>query len=79
MRFCQPDIMKIATMVRKEEDVRVLLRLLLEKEKDEEMIVIGMGAKGQLTRILGPLFGSYLTYVSTPYGETAPGQIDIRN
>lgn len=78
MRFCQPDIIKIATMVRKVEDVRVLLRLLLEKEKDEEMIVVGMGEKGRLTRILGPLLGSYLTYVSTPYGETAPGQINIK-
>ena len=36
-----------------------------------------MGAVGRMTRILGPLLGSYLTYAATPWGESASGQIQI--
>jgi len=77
MRFCRPDIMKLATMVKKEEDIKVLLRLLLEKEKDEKMIVLGIGEKGKITRILGPIMGNYLTYAATDYGQSTQGQIDV--
>ncbi|MDA1316391.1 MAG: type I 3-dehydroquinate dehydratase [bacterium] len=72
-----PDIIKISTMITQDYEVTKIYRLLTNKPHDEERIVIGMGEKGKMTRILGPLLGSYCTYASTKWGETAPGQIDI--
>ncbi len=71
------DIIKIATFTKSEQDVQNLLRLLINKDKGEEMIVLGMGEVGQITRILSPLLGGYLTFASTESGGSAPGQIDI--
>lgn len=73
----KPDVMKFATMVNSEEDIKNLLNLLINKDKKEELIVIGMGKKGKITRVVGPLLGSFLTYASTKFGATAQGQIDI--
>lgn len=77
MRKCSMEIIKIATMVNNDQDVNKLLKILLDKKKDEKMIVVGMGEKGKVTRVLGPLLGSFLTYASTPFGESASGQIEI--
>jgi len=77
MNELKPDILKIATMMHEEYESTKIYRLLTNKPHTEERIVIGMGEKGRMTRILGPLLGSYLTYASTQYGESAPGQIDI--
>lgn len=76
MKHTNPAIMKIATFVRNEEDNSKLFRLMLEKNKNEERIIIGMGEKGKITRILGPVLGSYLTFASTFLGETGSGQIN---
>lgn len=78
MKKIQPDVMKFATMNNSNADVINLLKLLLNKSNNEKMIVTGMGKKGQITRVLGPLLGSFLTYASTPFGKTASGQIDIK-
>lgn len=72
-----PDIIKIASMVNHDYEVAKIYRLLTNKPKDEERIVVGMGTVGRMTRILGPLLGSYLTYAATLWGESAPGQIQI--
>ncbi|PIQ72406.1 hypothetical protein COS31_00620 [Candidatus Roizmanbacteria bacterium CG02_land_8_20_14_3_00_36_15] len=77
MKQFQPDVMKFATMVNSGADIVNLFKLLLNKSNNEEIIVIGMGEKGKITRVLGPLLGSFLMYASTPYGKTASGQIDI--
>ena len=77
MRECNVGVLKIATMVNEDQDINNLLKILLNKKKNERIIVIGMGNKGQITRILGPLLGSFLTFASTKYGKTAPEQIDI--
>lgn len=78
MRECNVEVLKIATMVNDNQDVKNLLQILLNKKKDEKMIVIGMGEKGKIVRILGPLLGSFLTFASTQFGKTASGQIDIK-
>jgi 3-dehydroquinate dehydratase-1 len=78
MKRFQPEVMKFATMVNSEADINILLKLLLSKDRNEKMIVVGMGEKGKITRILGPLMGSFLTYASTQNGETALGQLDIK-
>ena len=77
MRECNVEILKIATMVNDNQDVNSLFKILLNRKKDEKMIIVGMGKKGQITRVLGPLLGSFLTFASTQYGETASGQIEI--
>lgn len=77
MKKLKPDIIKIATLVKNESDNLRLLKFLLNKKVGEKMVIVGMGEKGKVTRILGPLIGSYLTYASTELGETAPGQIDF--
>jgi 3-dehydroquinate dehydratase I len=68
------DIAKIACTVRSDRENARLLALL---DTDREIVVVGMGEKGKLTRILAPLLGSPFTYASLSKGkETADGQID---
>lgn len=77
MNEFKPDIIKIATMMKEEYESVKIYRLLTNKPHEEERIVIGMGEKGKMTRIIGPILGSYLTYASTEFGETAEGQIEL--
>jgi 3-dehydroquinate dehydratase-1 len=77
MNEYKPDVLKIATFMKEEYEDTKIYRLLTNKPHTEERIVIGMGEKGKMTRIIGPLLGSYLTYASTEFCESAPGQIDI--
>jgi len=77
MKTYDADIMKFAAFVREDADSKVLFQFLFNKKEDEEMIVVGMGEEGKMTRVIAPLFGSYLTYASTSYSSSAPGQIDI--
>ena len=78
MRKCNVEVLKIATMINDDQDIKNLFQILLNKKKDEKMIVVGMGEKGKITRVLGPLIGSFLTFASTQFGKTASGQIDIK-
>ena len=56
-----------------EEDIKIL-----EKIFNKKIIVIGMGEKGKITRIVAPLLGSPFTYASLKEGkETAEGQISV--
>jgi 3-dehydroquinate dehydratase I len=68
------DVVKIATMVGHQADIRTLARLTLEKSS-ARLAVIGMGGQGLLTRLFLPSLGSLLTYayIGQP---TAPGQLD---
>ncbi|MFH2105353.1 MAG: type I 3-dehydroquinate dehydratase [Parcubacteria group bacterium] len=77
MRAKQVDVIKIVTTAKDDKDVKKLMKLLINKAADERMIVLGMGEEGKITRIIAPLFGSYLTFASAGDSETAPGQIDI--
>ena len=77
MRKFKTGVIKVATMVKNDEDLGNLFRLILAKKKEEKIIVVGIGGKGRLTRILGPILGSFLTFASTPFGKTASGQIDL--
>jgi len=70
------DIAKIACMVRSEQDNARLLGLLNRRKHDKKLLVIGMGEKGKITRIVAPFFGSPFSYASLSQGkETAEGQI----
>lgn len=73
----KPDIIKIASKVNCPEDNRELLRLLLDQDKGDKMIVIGMGKKGLITRVASPLLGGYLTFAAVRGQKTASGQLDL--
>ncbi len=77
MKKYPADIMKFATFVRDDVDSKVLFQFLLNKSDNEEMIVVGMGERGKMVRIVGPLLGSYLTYASTDFLQSAIGQMRI--
>ncbi|MBA4417832.1 MAG: hypothetical protein C0392_07970 [Syntrophus sp. (in: bacteria)] len=68
------DVAKIACRVHSEKDNARLLGLL---DSDQDILVIGMGEKGRVTRIMAPILGSPFTYATLAYGkETAEGQIE---
>lgn len=67
------DIAKIACRVRSLRDNARLLGLL---DDTRSMVVVGLGKKGSVTRVAGPLAGASFTFASRAKGrETAPGQI----
>jgi 3-dehydroquinate dehydratase type I len=67
------DIVKIACMVGSDKDNARLLGLL---DSGKKLVVVGMGPKGRLTRVVAPLLGSQFTYASATEGkETADGQM----
>ena len=73
-------ILKIAVQADDAVDCLPLFKLLARAQAEgREMIAIGMGEAGVMTRILGPSRGSFLTYASLD-GESgnAPGQLTAR-
>lgn len=71
------DIVKIATNVVNDNDNIELVKLLISK--DEDIIVLGMGEKGKITRIISPLLGGYLTFASVDNNISASGQISLND
>jgi len=68
------DVAKVACEVRSDKDAARLLALL---DNDREVVVVGMGERGRITRVVAPLLGSAFTYASVAVGkETADGQIE---
>lgn len=71
------DIIKIATMVNRDQDLETLLFFTL-RHKVDRIITLGMGQKGIPSRIINPVFGSMITYAS--FNEvSAPGQIHLKD
>ena len=68
------DVVKIATLVWKREDIRKLSLFTLSNAP-KNLITIGMGPNGVISRILFPALGSLITYASLGK-PTAPGQLD---
>jgi 3-dehydroquinate dehydratase-1 len=70
------DIVKIACRVRIPADSATLLGLLDVETASGRIAVLGMGPAGRLVRVVAPLLGSPLAYVSLREGlETADGQL----
>ncbi|QTS84244.1 type I 3-dehydroquinate dehydratase [Coxiella endosymbiont of Amblyomma nuttalli] len=81
MRIFSPDVIKFSVMTKQLGDVNVLfyfLFRLLQNKPSENIIVLGMGKEGKITRLLAPLLGSYLTFTSIDESSSAQGQIDIK-
>ncbi len=68
------EIVKIATMVKNDRDVRRLASLTLEHKN---LITIAMGEGGAGSRIFFPQLGSLLTYAPID-NITAPGQLPLK-
>jgi len=66
---------KVATQVNSWADNRRLLDLLA-RSNPKPMIVSGMGDIGQITRIVGPSRGSFLSYAASTR-QAAPGQLSV--
>jgi len=71
------DVLKIVTYAQDITDNLKLIQLLNRARRDEvKLIAFCMGEKGEISRILSPMFGSWLTFGSLDRGkESAPGQI----
>jgi len=71
------DVVKVATMVKSDNDVRVLAELTTSRKSDN-LVVIGMGSVGLITRLTFPALGSLMTFAYI--GEqTAPGQLHFQD
>ena len=62
-------------MVNNDEDNINLSKLLINRKT--EMIVLGMGTKGKITRIITPFLGGYLTFASVGKNKSASGQYSL--
>src|SRR6266516_680100 len=69
-------IAKVASMANSWSDNRRLLALS-SQPWPKPVIVVGMGEIGQVTRIVGPARGSFLTYAAST-NASAPGQLTVR-
>lgn len=77
MAQMKADILKIVTFVKTLEDNQNLINLALElKHKKQKHIILGMGEKGIVTRILGQKLGNELDFVSLD-SRTAAGQLSL--
>ncbi len=69
-------LVKIACKTNSYSDSARLLGLL---GHEKNLIVIGMGEKGKITRAVAPILGSPFTYAALTEGmETADGQIEVK-
>lgn len=74
MKQYPADLYKIATMTHIPTDAFRLLEL-----NENNITTMGMGEYGDITRILGPVFGAPITYAkASAEHETAPGQVDAQ-
>lgn len=74
------EILKVATKANSVTDCVEVLRLCERGRREgREVIAVSMGEAGLMTRVLAPVFGSFLTYGSLDAAQaTAPGQIEAR-
>lgn len=77
MKKTGADIIKIVTTAKNLNDNLVAFDLIKNaKKENKKIITMCMGEYGEISRILCPIFGSFLTFGSSKIGkESAPGQI----
>lgn len=76
----KPDIIKIVTFANSINDNIIIFNPIKKaKKENKKIIALCMGEKGEISRILSPIFGALLTFGSLKEGkESAPGQITAR-
>lgn len=74
------DIVKIVPLARSMEDnLKILSLITYAKKHDQKIIAMCMGDQGQISRMMAPLWGSFLSFAVLPGGKkSAPGQLTIR-
>lgn len=72
----QADLIKVACQLNSMEDLNTLTKILQENTH-KNLIIIGMGNYGLLTRLSFPAYGSLLTFAYAKGMPTAPGQIHL--
>jgi 3-dehydroquinate dehydratase/shikimate dehydrogenase len=74
-----PEVIKIAAKANQVKDQLIIFSLLKTAIKENlNLIALAMGEMGQLSRILAPSMGSFLTFASLEKGkESAPGQFTL--
>ena len=79
MAIAGADVLKVALMPQKPEDVLTLMQttILARRTYDVPVISMSMGAAGQCSRVLGSLYGSCATFASLQKAS-APGQISAQ-
>lgn len=77
MEYYKPEIYKVSTFCKTEEDSLKLLTLLLKlKEEKKKFLIFGMGDLGKMARIYGALWGNEFNFApSSENEESAPGQL----
>jgi 3-dehydroquinate dehydratase len=63
------------------EDLESIMIACYEKGGDlpGKKVILGMGTRGRITRVMGPYLGAEFTFASTlGSGETAPGQLSFK-
>ncbi|MDL2273244.1 type I 3-dehydroquinate dehydratase [Oscillospiraceae bacterium OttesenSCG-928-G22] len=81
MRATGADILKIAVMAREKADALTLLAASLEMSERHAkgpIIALSMGAAGRVSRVLGEVFGSSVTFAMAEEAS-APGQMAARD
>ena len=72
------DIAKVAFMPKDYGDVLTVLSALVDNDLKIPVIAISMGELGKISRVVGLLMGSYLTFASIEKGkESAKGQMSV--
>ena len=75
----EPDFVKIVTTAHSLSDSLNLLKWIMERSGDAQIVGIAMGEAGIVSRVLSLRAGSTFTFASAPDGaETAPGQMTAR-
>ncbi|MBU1704929.1 MAG: type I 3-dehydroquinate dehydratase, partial [Nanoarchaeota archaeon] len=74
------DIIKIVTYANSIDDNLDIFNLIKKAVKDKKKIVaVCMGEKGEISRILAPRLGAYMTFACIDGKESAPGQMSLDN
>jgi 3-dehydroquinate dehydratase-1 len=73
-RAAGADIVKVAATIVAEEDLNALAGLLTSRPAPN-LVVIGMGERGLVTRLLFPALGSLFTFAGKGERASAPGQL----
>ncbi len=77
MESYKPEIYKVSTLCKTEEDSLKLLTLLLKlKKENKKFLIFGMGDLGKMVRIYGALWGNEFNFTPNDESEkSAPGQL----
>ncbi len=78
MAESKADIIKLAVMPKEPADVAALLQAsaIVSSCSMKPLITMSMGSMGAISRLIGKLFGSCVSFVNV-CGSSAPGQIDL--